>query len=61
MDVSMGKRSESKYASYLIKTFGATWDGTTFHRFPAVIEQAHTRLPDSEIVGFFYAPVKGRR
>jgi len=53
IDVSVGKRCESKYASYLIKTFGATWDGTTFHRFFSVIEQARAYVPDSEIVGFF--------
>lgn len=42
----------SVYASYMIKSFGATLEGLTFNRLPTVIQIAKEAIPDDEIVGF---------
>lgn len=45
--------SNKIYASYMIKTFGATKDDLKFNRLPHVIQTAKTLLPHDGIVGFF--------
>ena len=43
----------SEYASYLVKTFGASLKDLRFNRLPTAIQEAKARLPDDDIVGFF--------
>lgn len=45
--------SNDIYASYMIKSFGATLADLTFWKLPEVIRVAKEVIPDDDIVGFF--------
>ncbi|MDD2067751.1 hypothetical protein NPS49_05385 [Pseudomonas putida] len=48
----MSREPVDAYASYMIKTFGATRENSRFFRLPRVIQRAKDAIPDDSIVGF---------
>ncbi|MDY7564719.1 hypothetical protein QN400_24015 [Pseudomonas sp. RTC3] len=52
MSFSVRDRNDPSYASYWIKTFGATLADLQFFRLPRVIQQAREAIPDEEVAGF---------
>lgn len=49
------------YASYMVKTFGATRESCQFYRLPKVIQRAKESVPSEDIVGFLAFWLSGLR